>query len=110
MDNVAQDINNTSTEINRRQVQISTSGKTVEKLRKAIEDGSKDKEKLSQDKESKKDEFKSVEAKAFVIQENFTQLQQVLFWIPNSDIHAFCTGLDANVSLSLTNCHAVESL
>lgn len=90
MDNVVQDINKTSTEINRRQVQISTSGKTIEKLKKAIEDGTKDKEKLNQEKESKKDDFKNVEAKAFVIQENFTQLQEVLVWISNSVSHAFC--------------------
>lgn len=78
VEKLQKDINKTSTEINRRQVQISTSGKTIEKLKKAIEDGTKDKEKLNQEKESKTDDFKNVEAKAFVIQEKFTQLQEVL--------------------------------
>lgn len=78
VDKLQKDINKTSTEINKRQVQISTSGKTIDKLKKAIEDGTKDKEKLTHDKETKKDDFKSVEAKAFVIQEKFTELQEAL--------------------------------
>ncbi|XP_024402503.1 structural maintenance of chromosomes protein 4 [Physcomitrium patens] len=72
------DINKTSTEINKRQVLISTSSKTIEKLRKSIEDSIKDKEKFIQDKEAIQGEFKNVEAKAFVIQEKFTQLQEAL--------------------------------
>lgn len=72
-----QDTNKTSTEVNRRQVQITTSDKTIEKLRKAIADGTADKEKLEHDKEKAKEEFKKIEAKAFVIQEKLTSLQEV---------------------------------
>ncbi|KAG0558584.1 hypothetical protein KC19_10G039500 [Ceratodon purpureus] len=76
VEKLQKDINKTSTEINRRRVQIATSSKVIEKLKKAIGDCTKDIEKLSQDKENTRDVFKDVEAKAFVIQQKFIQLQE----------------------------------
>lgn len=104
IDNVVQEINSTSTEINKRQVQISTSGKTIEKLKKAIEDGTKDNERLTQDKETNKVDFKNVEAKAFVIQEKFTELQEVSIPFSNSSSCAICYESQPHSAyLSLTN-------
>ena len=53
----------------------------MDKLKKGIEDATKDKEKLNEDKEKAKEDFKAIEANAFVIQEQYTQLQEVTFEI-----------------------------
>lgn len=103
IDHVVQDINKTSTEINKRQVLISTSSKTIEKLRKSIEDSIKDKEKFIQDKEAIQGEFKNVEAKAFVIQEKFTQLQEVCVGFRAVLFVLSATSLCAGASLPLAN-------
>lgn len=72
-----QDIDKTSTEINRRKVLIETGDKTIKKLTKAIEEAKKEKERLTEEHQKLKSTFKEIEEKAFTVQENYKNNQEV---------------------------------
>lgn len=53
----------------------------MKKLTKGIEESKKEKERLAEEKEMLKTTFKEIEQKAFVVQENYTRTQEVLFLV-----------------------------
>lgn len=78
VDKIQSDIDKRGTEINRHKVQIETGEKMIKKLTKGIEDSKKEKESLLQDKEKLLSMFKEIEQKAFVVQENYKNTQQLI--------------------------------
>lgn len=51
----------------------------MKKLTKGIEESKKEKERLTEEREKLKANFKEIEQKAFVVQENYKRTQEVLF-------------------------------
>lgn len=72
-----QDIDKGSTEINRHKVQIETGQKMIKKLTKGIEESKMEKDRITQEKDKLKEKFKDIETKAFSVQENYKNTQEV---------------------------------
>ncbi|ESQ32611.1 hypothetical protein EUTSA_v10003529mg [Eutrema salsugineum] len=72
------DIDKKNTEINRCNVQIETNQKMIKKLTKGIEEGSREKERLEGEKEKLLSVFKTIEQRAFAIQETYKETQKLI--------------------------------
>ena len=53
----------------------------MKKLIKGIEESKKEKERLAEEKEKLKANFKEIEQKAFIVQENYKKTQEVPFLV-----------------------------
>lgn len=78
VEKIQTDIDKSNTEINRCNVQIETHQKMIKKLTKGIEDGTREKERLEGEKEKLLTVFKSIEQKAFAIQEKYKETQKLI--------------------------------
>ncbi|EYU34070.1 hypothetical protein ABFS82_08G023500 [Erythranthe guttata] len=78
VDKIQSDIDKNSTEINRRKVQIETGQKMIKKLVKGIEESRNEKERLLEEKEKISSTFKEIEQKAFSVQENYKNTQEII--------------------------------
>ncbi|KAJ4900913.1 Structural maintenance of chromosomes protein 4 [Raphanus sativus] len=78
VEKIQSDIDKSNTEINRCNVQIETHQKMIKKLTKGIEDGTREKERLEGEKEKLLTVFKSIEQKAFAIQETYKETQKLI--------------------------------
>ncbi|XP_074578322.1 structural maintenance of chromosomes protein 4 isoform X2 [Curcuma longa] len=75
---IQEDIDKTCSDINRHKVNIASGQKMTEKLKKGIEDTKKEKEKLVEEKGNMLSIFKEIEQKAFVVQENYKKIQELI--------------------------------
>ncbi|XP_047311246.1 structural maintenance of chromosomes protein 4 [Impatiens glandulifera] len=78
VEKIQSDIDKSSTDINRHKVQIEAGQKMVKKLTKAIDDSEKEKERLTTLKETLLATFKDIEQKAFAVQENYKNIQEMI--------------------------------
>lgn len=73
-----QDIDQHKTDINRHKNQIESGQKKIKELTKGLEEAKKEKERLVEEKEKLRTAFREIEQKAFKVQENYKNTQQVL--------------------------------